>query len=67
MEPGGSLSATGPYPEPDESSPHLLTLFPAWVFQMGPYFQVFQPKYCTNLSLWVLHAPPIPSTFTWSH
>jgi hypothetical protein len=33
MESEGSLScsqkpATGLYPEPDESSPHLLTLFP---------------------------------------
>jgi hypothetical protein len=32
MEPEGSLpysqdSATGPYPEPRESSPHLFTLF----------------------------------------
>jgi hypothetical protein len=33
MEPKGSLPnlhypATGPYPEPDESNPNLLTLFP---------------------------------------
>jgi len=33
MEPGGSLPysqdpATGPFPEPDESSPHISTLFP---------------------------------------
>jgi hypothetical protein len=33
MEPDGSLpfsqgSATGPYPEPDASSPHLPTMFP---------------------------------------
>jgi hypothetical protein len=33
MEPEGSLPcsqqlATGPYPEPDESCPHFLTLFP---------------------------------------
>jgi hypothetical protein len=33
MEPEGSLPysqqpAAGPYPEPDESSPHLPTLFP---------------------------------------
>jgi hypothetical protein len=33
MEPEGSLlcsqeSTTNPYPEPDESSPHISTLFP---------------------------------------
>jgi hypothetical protein len=33
MEPKGPLqrsekTATGPYPEPDETSPHLSTLFP---------------------------------------
>jgi hypothetical protein len=37
MEPEGSLlcskqTATGPYPEPDASSPHLPTLFPYYPF-----------------------------------
>jgi hypothetical protein len=37
MEPEGSLPysqqpATGSYPEPDESSPHLPTLFPKDLF-----------------------------------
>jgi hypothetical protein len=41
MEPESSLPcsqqpANGPYPEPDESSSHLLTLFPSDLFQYYP-------------------------------
>jgi hypothetical protein len=41
MESEGSLprsqeSATGPYPEPDASSPHLSTLFPQDPYQYYP-------------------------------
>jgi len=29
--------ATGPYPEPDETNPYLLTLFPQDTFQCNPH------------------------------
>jgi hypothetical protein len=53
--------ATGPYPEPDESCPHLQTLFIFDPFVYNPpiYYNVsqevsshklFRPKSCTNFS-----------------
>jgi hypothetical protein len=68
-------TATGPYPESDESNPHLLTVFLedplqyypltyVLVFQVVSSFQVFRPKFCMHFSslTCLVHAPPISSS-----
>jgi hypothetical protein len=84
MEPETSLPcsqvhATGPYPESDESSPHLPTLVllgPFWyyspiyalVFQVVSSLKVFRQKFYMHLSSFpcVLRALSIVSSFIWS-
>jgi hypothetical protein len=79
MEPEASLPcsqepATGPYPESDESNPHVsLCLFIFNILPSTPGFQVvsssqvFRPKFYTHFSppSHVLHAPPISSFLIW--
>jgi hypothetical protein len=52
--------AIDPYPEPDESNPHPLTLFPKIHFNIPPIYasvfrfvsslQAFQQKFCVHFS-----------------
>jgi hypothetical protein len=72
MEPEGSRDpATGPCPEPDESSSHYATVLKIHFniiltrstgFQAISYIQVLWLKFCIYISH-VLRAPPISSFF----
>jgi hypothetical protein len=79
MEPEGSLpcsqqSATGSYPEPDQSSPYYLILskihfntLPTYiyVFLIVAFLLAFPPKWCAHSSpTCVLHAQAISFAFT---
>jgi hypothetical protein len=82
MEAEGSLlcsqePSTGPYPEPNQSSPYqpILSLLDFNIIhplRLGPSSGLFASGFPTNIYMrssslpFVLHALPISSSFTWS-